>query len=146
LVGQPPLRLGQRHRLRLGIPTLGEVPETLSPSPADDGDVSAPVEDVEHHADVTASVPAARLPGSDRMVGELAVEQRASSLELAEDKPAKTGIRLEELAGTSFPRVLAALSTHPGPDERQILDRPDEGAPLEELRSSQSSRSSSATS
>src|SRR5262249_43606154 len=72
LVGQPPLRLGQRYRLRLGIPTLGEVPETLSPAPADDGDVSAPVEDVEHHADVTASVPAARLPGSDRMVVELA--------------------------------------------------------------------------
>ena len=63
LLGTLLLRLAQRHRLDLGIPALGEVPQPLTVPPADDRDETAAVEDVEHHGHVAIAVPATRLEG-----------------------------------------------------------------------------------
>src|ERR671931_502053 len=71
LLCQQPLRLLERRRLDLGEPTLGEIPQAMTAAPADDGDLPAPFEQLEHHADIAAAVPPVRLPRAHGVVDEL---------------------------------------------------------------------------
>jgi hypothetical protein len=66
---------------------------------------------------------------------EVAREHRSPPLELAEDVSPEARVGLEELVAALFPGVLVAAPAPPHPrlHERQVLDRPDEGVPLEEL-------------
>jgi hypothetical protein len=62
---------------------------------------------------------------------EVAREHRPVAVELAEHVAPEARVRLEEVAR---PRICRrALPPHPGANERQVLARPDEGGPLEEL-------------
>ncbi|OLE30055.1 MAG: hypothetical protein AUG43_04530 [Actinobacteria bacterium 13_1_20CM_3_68_10] len=66
---------------------------------------------------------------------ELATEQRPPVFELTQHVAAKACVPLEEIARPALPGrcVGAAVSPHPRADQRQRLDRPDEGVPLEQL-------------
>ena len=62
---------------------------------------------------------------------QVAREQRPVALELAQHRPPEARVRLQEVAR---PRVARrAPPPHARADERQVLDRPDERVPLEEL-------------
>ena len=82
-LGQDPLRLAERHGLRLGIPALGEIPEPLAVAPADDGDDAACFEDHQHERDLAVAPPGVRVTGSRRVLRDLARQQRPGALELA---------------------------------------------------------------
>ena len=84
-----------------GRPALGEVPEPLLPATPGDGDLAAEMQGHEHQADAPRSVPAmvARLAG--RAVLELAREQRASALELAQDVAPERPVLRDEVAHAS---------------------------------------------
>ena len=55
------------------------------------------------------------------------------SLELAEHVPPEPRLLLQELLRPAVPLEVAPGLAHPRPDQRQVLDRPDERVPLEEL-------------
>jgi hypothetical protein len=71
---------------RAGVGTVGV---------ADDGDVAALLEELEHQSDLTVSPPAVRRPPR-RAVLELAGEQRTAPLELAQDVAPEARVLLEE--------------------------------------------------
>src|SRR5207237_652238 len=98
LLGDDPLGLAQRDRLRLRVPALSQVPEPLAAAPPDDGDVAVHMEGLQHQADVPAPVPPVVEPLVARPVLEVAREQRAAPFELAEHVAAKRRVLLQELA------------------------------------------------
>jgi hypothetical protein len=116
-----------------GYQRSGEVPEALAAAAADDRDATAAVEDLEHDRDASASVPAVRLALRRRAVLDLAREERAAALELAEHVAPERRVRLQELVAAALPRVLVATAAHAGAHERKRLDRPDVRVPFEEL-------------
>src|SRR5580765_1605162 len=67
------------------------------------------------------------------VVLELAGGQGAVSLELAQDVAPEPGLLLHELFLPSLPLGVAPGRAHQGPNQRQVVDRVDEGVPLEEL-------------
>src|SRR5439155_19826668 len=133
LLREQALGLAQRDCLCLGVPALGEIPEPLFPAPADDRDHPASVQELEHQRHLAASPPVARFTGDHQVGFELAREQRPAALQLAQQVTAKPDVLLQELVAAPLPLVLDAAPPHPGPDQREVLDRPDEGAPLEQL-------------
>jgi hypothetical protein len=48
---------GQRHRLRLRVPALGEIPQTLATTATGDGDVAAAVQERQHPGQLGARPP-----------------------------------------------------------------------------------------
>src|SRR5713226_7523248 len=72
------------------------------------------------------------LPPHARVVLDLPRQQRPALLELAQYVAAEGRVRLQELGPPALPRMPAALAAHAREDERQVLDRVDEGVPLEE--------------
>ena len=128
-----PVRLAQRDLLRLRVPALGEVPEPLPVAPTRNGDEAAAVEDLEHHGDAATSVPAVRSPREWCIALDLAREHRPVLLELAEHELPEAPVRGEELVSALLVRVLPPPPAHPRLDKGEILDRPDERVPLEEL-------------
>src|SRR5205823_768353 len=131
---QQAFRLRPRQLLvRLRIPALAEVPESLSVAPADDRDFAAAAQQLEHEAHLGSPPPDVMLFAHARVVLDLAREERTAPLELAQHVAAEGSVRLEEFRAAELPRVRAAPPSHPRPDQREVLDRPDERAPLEEL-------------
>ena len=70
-----------------------------------------------------------------RLVLQVPREHRAVPLELAQQPALEPGMRLQELPAPLLVLVVRAprALAHPRADEREVLDRPDEGVPLEEL-------------
>src|SRR6267154_2440869 len=88
--GAPPLLRERALGLRVGdpiglgwIPALREVPETLLAAPADDRDLPANLQELEHDPHVARAPPRVLLPPLRRPVLELAPEQGATPVELA---------------------------------------------------------------
>src|SRR5215207_1160351 len=134
LLGEDAACFGQRHRLRLGVPTLREIPEPLPATPAGDGDQAAPVQELQHPRQLGARAPPdVALVGSGRRVLEVARQQRPAPFELAEDVPPESSLLLQELARPALPLVAAPRLAHPRADEWQVFERPDERVPLEEF-------------
>src|SRR5438093_6389482 len=82
LFSEDPFGFVERRRLDVRKPTFCEVPEAVAAASSGDRDLAPAFEELEHHADVSTPVPAARLPGSDGAVDELAGQQRTAALEL----------------------------------------------------------------
>src|SRR5436309_918324 len=75
-----------------------------------------------------------RLPRPDGAVEELPGQQGPTAFQLSKHVPAETRVLAQELCPTALPGVLAGSSaSHAGQDQREVLDRPNEGAPFEEL-------------
>src|SRR6478672_2594491 len=89
LLGQDPLSLAQRHRVCLGVPAIGQVPEPLSVPSTHYREGPAPVQHLQHHPDLTAAEPAVVASTPAGPVLELAAEQRTALLELAQHVAAK---------------------------------------------------------
>jgi len=124
-----------RRRLRRREDALAEVPEPLLAGPPRDGDLAARLQDLEHQAHLARAPPAMRLSGCHELVLELPREQRSVPLELAQQVTAEAGVLLQEVPDPAVPRRVAEAPPlrHSRADERQVLDRPDERVPLEEL-------------
>src|SRR5438477_735659 len=134
LLAEQPLGLCDRRRLDRWEPALREVPEPVTAAPAHDRNLTAALEQLEHHADVAIAEPAAGLPGTHGAVDELPRQERAASLELSQHVPAEGGVLPQELGAAPLRRVLPrAPAPHPGEEQRVILDRADERAPFEQL-------------
>ena len=92
-----PLRLGPGDRLDLRVPALGEIPEPLPGAAAGDGDLAAlargPSASAPSSARPTSGCASRCVPG---VVLDLAREQRAAQLELAQDVAAVGGVLLQE--------------------------------------------------
>ncbi len=126
-------RLGllPRQLLRLRVPALGEVPDALVAAPADDGDLAAHVQHLEHQPDL-ARAPPAMSPGF--LLGvrlDLAAEQRAARLELAQDIAPEGRVFLEVrdevvVSGAGAPAHLRL-------QQRQVFGGIEERVPLDEL-------------
>jgi hypothetical protein len=130
-----PLRLAPGHRLARREDALAEVPNPLLADAARDRYLAACLQHVEHEPHVAVAPPAVRLAAGRQVVLQFTRQQRAVALELAQDVAAEAGVLLQELADPTIPGGAAGASAshHPCPHERQVLDRPDEGVPLEEL-------------
>ena len=105
------------------------------PAPAaDDGDLAVDVEGLQHAADVPAAVPAMLVATVHRPVLELAREQRAPPLELAQDIAPEGGVLLHELPppAVALEGRRAPVPAHEGPQERERLDRIHERVELDE--------------
>src|SRR5205809_95036 len=135
VLGEDLLGVAQRHRFGLRIPAAGEVPEPLAVSAPHDRERPALVKYLQHHPYLAASEPPVVACPPAGAVLELATEQRPPVLELTQHVAAKACVPLEEIARPALPGrcVGAAVSPHPRADQRQRLDRPDEGVPLEQL-------------
>src|SRR3954468_6194049 len=131
LVLEDPLRLGPAHLLRLGIPALGEVPHALLAAPSDDGHLPARVQHAEHQPHLALAPPAVRVAPARPVVLDLAREQRSAPLELAQDVTPERRVLLQVVDQPAVER--AVTPRHARPDQRQVLDRPEERVPLEEL-------------
>ena len=125
-------RLAPRDRLRRRIDAIGEIPQALLPGAAGDRDLAAQLKDLEHQPHLARAPPAMRLVVGQQVGLEVPREHRAAPLELAEDVPAEACVRRQEVAHPGV-AALRPVTAHPGADERQIVDRPDERVPLEEL-------------
>src|SRR5581483_2797488 len=82
------LRLLPRRHVHLGVPPLGEVPEPLLAAAADDGDLTASGEHLQHEPHLAAAPPAAVFTRASVRL-DLAREQGAPLLELTEHVAAK---------------------------------------------------------
>src|SRR5829696_2154904 len=133
LLLHPLLGLAQRDPFRLRIPALAEIPQPLPVAPPDDRDLAATAQQLEHQPHLASSPPDVVLPLHALVVLDLAREQRAAPLELTQDVAPEGGVLLEELVAAPLPRILVAPAAHPCANEGQILDRPDERSPLEQL-------------
>src|SRR5215210_3047643 len=134
LLLHPLLGLAQRDPFRLRIPALAEIPQPLPVAPPDDRDLAATAKQLQHQPHLASSPPDVVLSLHALVVLDLAREQRAAPLELAEDVAAERGVLPEELGSASLPCVLpGASASHPRADQREVLDRPDECAPFEQL-------------
>ena len=102
-LGRSPPRLPSREA------PLGEVPDALVALAADDRDLAAEPEDVEHPPERLAVVPAARAPLHDGAVLEVAREQRATPPELAQHVAPERRVRREPLADVARSRVRSPL-------------------------------------
>jgi hypothetical protein len=94
------------------------------------------VEDREHVADLAAAVPAVLLASKNAWpVLELPREQRAAPLELAQDVSLEPLVLTHELLLPALEAVVRRppVPAHQPAEERQRLDRPDEGVPLDQL-------------
>src|SRR5205823_14778444 len=112
-----------RRRLDVRKPAFCEVPEAVAAASAGDRDLAPAFEELEHHSDVSTPVPAARLPGSDGAVDELAGQQRTAALELAEDVSAEARVLAQKLRSPTLPGVpVGSPAPHPRQDQREILD------------------------
>jgi hypothetical protein len=67
------------------------------------------------------------------VVLELAREQWAAPLELAEHVPPETSLLAHEVLRPLVPLQVTPGLAHPGSNERQVFDRPDERVPFEQL-------------
>ena len=125
-------RLVQRERLHVGVPALGEIPDALLAAAADDGDLPdaartssiSPICREPHQS--WRSAAAAALVRLD-----LAGEERPALAQLLEDVAAEGRVRPEERATARVERPVVA--PHERLEDRQVLDRIDERAPLDEL-------------
>ena len=132
--GEDPLGLAQRRRLGLGIPALGEIPQALATAAPGDRDLAVEVHRHQHQPDAPRTPPAMVALGADGQVFEVAGEEWPFGLEPADDVAPERAILGQELAHPPLALVVprALPVAHPGADEREILDRVDEGVPLEE--------------
>ena len=122
---------GHGDRLGLGVPPLGEVPDALLALPADDRDLAARREALEHEAHLPRAPPAMALAAVAGRVLDLAREEGAALAELLQDVAPEGGVLLEPGDDPQVERAVAAA--HPRLEERQVLDRVDERVPLDEL-------------
>ena len=80
-LGHDPARLGKRDDLRYrGIDALRKVPQPLPPATPARRDLSTCREELQHLRHVAVAGPAARLPGHDARVRDVAGLQRVSTL------------------------------------------------------------------
>ena len=133
--GQLALGLAPGQLLGLREDALGEVPEALLADAAGDRDLAARGHDLEHQPHLAGAPPAVTLARRHQVVLEVAREQRAVALELAQHVAAEAGVRAQEVADPLVALQLAAAAEarHPRPLQRQVLDRVDEGVVLEQL-------------
>ena len=124
-------RLGERQRLGLGVPALGEIPDALLAAPPDDGDLAARAEAVEHQAHLPLAPPAVAFAPVGRRVLDLARQQRAALAELLQDVAAVGRVLLEP--GDDPPVEWPVAAAHERLEDGQVLDREDERVPLHEL-------------
>ena len=134
-----PLRdraLGVPQRQRAGVreDALAEIPETLPARSPRDCDLPTQVERGEHEPDVAGAVPPTLLLRAERAVLELPREQRPAPLQLAEDVATKGAVLVQEVAHPALGLVVrrGSPAAHETPHDGKLLDRPDEGIPLEE--------------
>src|SRR5438067_2793806 len=116
-----------------GVPALGEIPQPLLALPSDDGDDAATFEQLERERDLAAAPPVVRLARHHQVCLDLARQQRSAQLELAQEETLEARVRLQEFGASALVHRGAALAPHAGADERIVLQRPDERAPLEQL-------------
>src|SRR6266545_4489262 len=137
LLREQALGLSDRHALGLGVPARGQVPDSLAVLATDDGNLATPVQGVEHLCHVPVPPPdlGPAVLVTPRSVLELAGEQWAVALELTKDVALEACVLLQELADPALPVVPrpVTVTAHARTDERQVLDRPDERVPLDEL-------------
>ena len=67
------------------------------------------------------------------LAGERHGGESVQTLSPSQQVALEARVRLEKLDPSLFPFGLAPSAPHPRPDQREILDRPDERAPLEQL-------------
>src|SRR5882724_250035 len=130
---EQPLGFGPRNALGLGEPALGKVPEALAAPASDDCNDTPTLEQLEHQRHLAASPPGVRVSGHHQVGFDLAREQRSALFELAQQVPLEARIPPQELGSLLLVLLLAPPAAHARADEREVLDRPDEGAPLDEL-------------
>src|SRR5438093_5054308 len=126
-------RLGPGDSLGLGVPPLGKVPYTLLTPASDDRDDTPAFEQLEHERHLAASPPRVGVSRHHQVGFDLARKQRSALFELAQQVLLEARVRPQKLSSPLFPFRLATPAAHACADEREVLDRPDEGAPLEEL-------------
>src|SRR5207247_1538809 len=108
LLGEQLLRFAQGDSLRLRIPALREIPGALAAPPADDSDLAAGGENLEHQSHLPGApplVPLLVLPAPVCL--DLAGEQGAALLELAQHVAPEWPVRREPVA-----RVPVERPTH----------------------------------
>src|SRR6266516_1666824 len=127
------LGFGPRHALGLGVPPLGKVPQTLVPAASDDRNDTPTLEQLEHERHLAASPPRVWVSRHHQVGFDLAREQRSALFELAQQMPLEAGVPPQELSSPLLVFCLAPPPAHARADEREVLDRPDECTPLEEL-------------
>ena len=100
-----------------------------------DGDDAAHAQDLEEERDVPRPPPGMTLVAlGARVVAQVAREHRPVPLELAQHVAPEGGVRAQELRRVPLRRRRSrAAAAHASPEQRQRLDRPDEGVPLEQL-------------
>src|SRR5579859_555795 len=124
-------RLRQRQRLGLGIPAVGEIPDALLAPPADDGDLAARREALEHQAHLPLAPPGVLLALVARRVLDLAREKGPALAQLFEDVAAEGGVLPQPLDDPQVERPVAPA--HERLQDREILDRVEERVPFDEL-------------
>ena len=106
------------------------------PPAADDGDLAAAVQDVEHHGHVARAPPAVRR-ATRRPSGPPARARAAARARSSSRRTWRRNLRFSarnsrlRRSHAYWPRRRLAIRAA---DQRQVLDRPDERVPLEELR------------
>jgi hypothetical protein len=131
-----PLLLEDRARLPPGDPlglrveALGEIPDTLLAAAADDGHLAARVQHLQHQAHLALAPPAVRLAPVRAVILDLAREQRAAPLQLAQNVAAIRGVVAQVRDQAPVERAVAA--SHLGTKERQVLGGVEERVPLDE--------------
>src|SRR5439155_8023236 len=102
------------------IPPLGEAPEALPAAPPDHCHLADPVQGFEHLCDLAPAEPAMLAAPLRRPVLELARQERAATLELAQDVAAKPRVLAQELPPASVPAMRRdpSAAPHQGTDQR----------------------------
>ncbi len=109
------------------------IPEPLTVATPDDRDEAPVREYLEHQPHLAAAPPLVVLTLHAHVILDLAGQERAALLELTQHVAAEGGVRLQELAAAPAGGVAASRAAHARAEQRQVVGRPDEGAPLDEL-------------
>src|SRR5205807_1763911 len=129
---EEPFRVRPRYRLRVAVPSLGEIPYPLVASPANDRDLTTGVQHLQHEADLPLTPPAMRGPPARPVIRDLPGEQRAALLELPKHVALKVPILRQVPCPPALPRARIRRPAHAREQCGQVLSRPQEGVPLDQ--------------